>query len=114
MSKVIRSDPKLWEQVKKEVQGNKPWNARLAQQSVQEYKRRGGKYLSGDQKKTSLHKWTKEDWGYLPQSKRYLPKKVRESLSEKEIKIASKGKVLGRRVKYPNIINQRMRSLNIY
>lgn len=114
MSKVIRSDPKLWEKVKKDVRGNRPWNARIAQQAVLEYKRRGGRYLGGNQKKTSLHKWTKEDWQYVGQSKRYLPKEVRESLSASEIQLASRGKRLGSRKKYPNIINQKMRLFGIY
>ena len=113
MSQIVRSDPKLWEKVKKEVQGNKKWNARIAQQSVLEYKRRGGRY-EGDQSKSSLHKWTKEDWGYIPNSKRYLPKKVRETLTTKEMMIASKGKRLGTRKKYPVIINKRMKELGIY
>ena len=114
MSKVIRSDPKLWEQVKKEIQGDKIWSARIAQQSVQEYKRRGGKYLSGDKTKTSLHKWTKEDWDYIGKSKRYLPKKVIESLTPNQIKVATKGKTIGERKKYPSIINQKMRLFGIY
>jgi len=109
----MRSDETLWEKVKKEVQGNKKWNARIAQQAVLEYKRRGGKYV-GPKNKTSLHKWTKEDWRYLPNSKRYLPKKVIDSLTEKEIKLASQGKKLGIRKKYPVIINKRMKEFNIY
>jgi hypothetical protein len=109
---IIRTDPKLWEQVKKEIQGDKKWNARIAQQAVQEYKRRGGKYR-GDKTKTSLHKWTKEDWTYVDGTKRYLPKKVIESLSESEKKIASRGKKIGVRKAYPKIVIQRMKQLGV-
>jgi len=114
MSQIVRSDPKLWEQVKREIQGNKIWNARIAQQSVKEYKRRGGKYIGGNRKKSSLYKWTKEDWGYIGSSRRYLPKKVIESLTPNEIKLATKGKTIGKRRKYPSIINQKMRLFGIY
>jgi hypothetical protein len=67
MSKTAdKSDPKLWDEVKKEVtqddKGGKPgqWSARKAQMAVQEYKKRGGDYDGGDKNDTSLRKWTKE------------------------------------------------------
>lgn len=67
MSKTAdKSDPKLWEKVKKEVtdgdKGGHPgqWSARKAQMAVQEYKKQGGDYEGGDKEETSLSKWTKE------------------------------------------------------
>lgn len=109
---MIRTNPKLWEQVKKEIQGDKKWNARIAQQAVQEYKRRGGGY-KGEKKPTSLSKWTKEDWGYVNGSKLYLPKKVRDSLTPKQKKEFSNGKKLGSRKKYPEELIKIMKKKNV-
>jgi hypothetical protein len=60
-----KSDPKLWDEVKRDVtegdKGGEPgqWSARKAQMSVQEYKKRGGRYEGGDKEDTSLRQWTK-------------------------------------------------------
>jgi hypothetical protein len=65
-SKVERSDPQLWERVKRDltrcVKGGKPdqWPARKAQLAVQEYKRRGGGYHGRKPKEASLELWTEE------------------------------------------------------
>lgn len=108
---MIRTNPKLWEQVKKEIQADKKWNARIAQQAVQEYKRRGGKYKGS--KPTSLSKWTKEDWGYVGTSKLYLPKKVRAVLTPKQEKEFSRGKKLGRRKEYSEELIKIMKKKNV-
>jgi len=113
----VRNDPKLWEEVKKECQGDKRWNARIAQQAVLLYKKRGGTYSKSVPKsKTDLKKWTDEDWKYVSKdSKRYLPKKVIDSLTPKEKKEASESKKkLGKNYKYPDSINKKMKSKKIY
>ncbi len=67
------------------------------------YKKRGGTYSNKVPKnKTSLNKWTKEQWQYInADSKRYLPKKVIDSLtlSEKKEATISK-KTFGKNYKY--------------
>ena len=108
--KVIRSNPKLWESVKKKVtrgsKGGNPgqWSARKAQLAVAEYKKRGGKYAknSAKSKNTSLGKWTRQKWGTKSgknsvvgkkaTGERYLPKKARDSLTNKEYKRTSRNK----------------------
>jgi hypothetical protein len=63
-----RSDPALWEQVKRAVtagdKGGAPgqWSARKAQFAVREYKRRGGGYEGPKRADNNLHQWTAEDW----------------------------------------------------
>lgn len=118
MSKVLRSDPMLWERVKKELyesdKGGEPytWSARKSQYSVQEYKRRGGRYITPKPKNNPLITWTKEEWDYLtPQSKRYLPRKVREELtpSEKRKETILKGDRLGEYVPYSKSVLEKMR-----
>lgn len=100
-SEVSRTKPKLWERVKRTViRGSKggpsgKWSARKAQLAVKMYKSSGGGYRGKKSPRNSLTKWSREDWGYVsggkPKSKtrkrpygRYLPRKVRESLSAKE------------------------------
>jgi hypothetical protein len=91
-----KTDPKLWETVKEEVtagaKGGKTgqWSARKAQLAVAEYKKRGGGYKGGKDEDNSLHRWTEEDWGTKSgkesreTGERYLPKKAREALSDRE------------------------------
>ena len=91
-----RTDPALWEAVKAEVRrgakGGTPgqWSARKAQMAVQEYKRRGGTYGGLRRSDNNLHLWTKEEWGTRSgrlsrdSGERYLPKRAREALTEKE------------------------------
>ena len=106
-TKVIRTNPKLWEKVKKKVttgsKGGNPgqWSARKAQLSVALYKKRGGKYgkNSAKPKNTSLGKWSRQKWGTKSgknsvvgkkaTGERYLPKKARNTLSDKEYKKTS-------------------------
>ena len=92
MSAAIRSDPKLWLRVKNAVHSGSEygsagtWNARKAQYAVKRYKELGGSYVGAKSKKNSLSKWTREDWGYIDKKpgNRYLPKKIRESLTPAE------------------------------
>ena len=91
-----RDDPALWDKVKKQVTaGSKggekgEWSARKAQLAVAEYKKQGGGYIGKKDPHNSLHEWTEEDWGTKSGKKsgdtheRYLPKKAREALSDKE------------------------------
>lgn len=91
-----KTDPKLWEKVKKEVtksdKGGKPgqWSARKAQMASAEYKKEGGGYEGKKAKDNHLQQWTDEEWGTKSgkesgkTGERYLPKKAREALSDKE------------------------------
>ncbi|MFE1600368.1 hypothetical protein [Methylobacterium sp. ID0610] len=91
-----KTDPKLWEAVKKKVtrsaKGGKPgqWSARKAQLAVHEYKEEGGGYAGRRSDDNHLHQWTEEDWGTKSGGKsgetgeRYLPKTARERLSADE------------------------------
>ena len=106
-----RSNEKLWRSIQqkyyKSNKGGKPgqWSARKAQLAVQEYKKKGGKYVGNNRKKTDLHKWTKEDWGTRSgknsiqgkkaTGERYLPRKAREALTKKEYKRTTAAKRRG-------------------
>ena len=91
-----KTDPKLWEKVKKEVtksdKGGKPgqWSARKAQMASAEYKKEGGGYEGKKSKDNHLQQWTDEEWDTKSgqesgkTGERYLPKKAREKLSDKE------------------------------
>lgn len=109
MSSAKKTDPELWEAVKKEItesdKGGEPgqWSARKAQMAVKEYKKRGGGYEDDgpDQAETDLHEWTKEDWGTksgeasAESGERYLPKKVRMLLTEDEYARSTQKKIDG-------------------
>ena len=97
MSKVAeKTDPKLWDKVKKEVtagdHGGKPgqWSARKAQMASAEYKKDGGGYKGAKTKDNHLQQWTEEEWGTKSGEKsddtgeRYLPKDARNHLSKAE------------------------------
>lgn len=100
MPKVARkTDPALWKEIVNEIkEGSRggaagTWSARKAQLAVAEYKKAGGSYIGNKTSDNDLVKWTKQDWGYVtegdeekPRVKRgrYLPKKVRDSLTEQE------------------------------
>jgi hypothetical protein len=91
-----KTDPKLWEKVKKEVtqsdKGGKPgqWSARKAQMASAEYKKEGGGYAGKKSEDNHLKQWTEEEWGTKSgkesgkTGERYLPKKAREKLTDKE------------------------------
>ncbi len=93
-----KSDPALWEKVKEQVtegdKGGKPgqWSARKAQMAVREYKQEGGGYAGPKSADNHLAEWTREDWGTKSghpsetTGERYLPKQVREKLTDAEYK----------------------------
>ena len=97
-SSAKKSDPKLWEEVKKEVtegdKGGKPgqWSARKAQMAVQEYKHEGGGYEGEKTEDNHLVQWEREEWGTKSgkpsgeTGERYLPKEAREALTPAEYK----------------------------
>jgi len=127
MSEVKRTNPKLWEEVKKKVlKGSRggpanKWSARKAQISVSEYKARGGGYKGKKSPRNSLVKWTKEKWDYIsPKGRksktgRYLPEKVRKALSpaEKRRENRLKGSKRGKWVSYSPSVTRKMKSLGI-
>ena len=91
-----KTDPKLWDKVKKEVtqssKGGKPgqWSARKAQMATSEYKKEGGGYAGKKSDDNHLKQWTNEEWDTKSgkesgkTGERYLPKKAREKLSDSE------------------------------
>ncbi|MDP9096529.1 MAG: Rho termination factor N-terminal domain-containing protein [Pseudomonadota bacterium] len=102
MSKTAeKTDPKLWEKVKDEVEagdkGGKPgqWSARKAQLAVHDYKEEGGGYKGEKTADNHLSQWTKEEWGTKSGEKsentgeRYLPKKACEKMDSAEYKETS-------------------------
>ena len=106
MASATRTDPELWEKVKREItdgdKGGEPgqWSARKAQMAVQEYKRRGGGYADDGtgQEDTDLHEWTEEDWGTRSgqesgeSGERYLPRRVRMLLTDDEYRRSTEEK----------------------
>jgi len=127
MSIAVKNNPKLWEEVKKKVlrgsRGGPPnkWSARKSQLSVAEYKRLGGGYKGKKSPRNSLVKWSREKWDYISPSSRkykkgrYLPEKVRKSLSRKEKALENKlkGSKRGKRVKYSPSVLKKMRQKGI-
>lgn len=123
----VKSNPKLWESIKKKVmkgsKGGQPnkWSARKAQISVAEYKRRGGKYIGRKSRKNSLTKWSREKWDYIsPKSRktkkgRYLPEVVRKHLSSREKRIENrrKGSRRGKWVPYSRSVSRKFRKYKI-
>lgn len=91
-----RTDPTLWEKVKKEVtDGDKggaagEWSARKAQMAVAAYKKAGGGYKGRKVADNHLSQWTHEAWGTksghdsAETGERYLPEKAREALTDEE------------------------------
>lgn len=120
---VVRTNPELWESIKKEMMATKchqKWSARCAQLCVLEYKKRGGGYVGKKPTKqeNSLVKWTEQDWNYAGAQKksRYLPKKVRDALPQ-DLKVSQnkkKGSKLGKNVPYSEQLNQIMKKYKIY
>ncbi|MGV2830332.1 hypothetical protein [Myxosarcina sp. GI1(2024)] len=94
------SKPELRRQLKEEIKnsdkGAKPgqWSARKSQLLVQEYEKQGGGYKQDakDDAAQSLEQWSEQDWQTQEgvkarqdeKTKRYLPKKVWQLLSESE------------------------------
>lgn len=106
------TDPDLRRKLKDEIQaGSKggkkgQWSARKSQLLVHEYEKHGGGYKGEkDDAARSLESWTNENWQTSDGSatarqsdgstKRYLPEKAWDMLSEKEKKEADKRKRQG-------------------
>jgi hypothetical protein len=99
-----KTDPALWEKVKKEVtesdKGGKPgqWSARKAQAATKAYKDAGGGYASKKSSDNHLKEWTEEEWDTKSGKKsgetgeRYLPKAARETLTDAEYERSTKKK----------------------
>jgi hypothetical protein len=123
----IKSNPKLWEEVKKKVikgsKGGPPGkiSARKMQIAVAEYKARGGGYKGKKSPRNSLVKWSREKWDYIsPKGRksrtgRYLPEKVRKTLSPSEKKRENrlKGSRRGKWVSYSPSVTRKMRKAGI-
>ena len=102
-----RTDPALWEAVKREVTaGTKggiagEWSARKAQLAVALYKKRGGGYVGPKSPSNSLAKWTREDWRTrsgepsLVTGERYLPARAIAALTPAEYAATSRVKRAG-------------------
>lgn len=142
VAKTRRTKPRLWEKVKKSVLKSPKggvsgkWSARKAQLAVAMYKKKGGGYYGKKSPSNSLRRWTREDWGYISDTKkgkksvrkskkksvrkskksvrkgRYLPKKVRERLSESEKKRENrlKGTKRGKWIPYSESVRKKMSS----
>lgn len=92
--------PDLREKIKEEIKasdkGGDPgqWSARKSQLLTQEYEKQGGGYKGGKgRSQKNLEKWTEEEWQTQEgdanarkdgETKRYLPKKAWENMSEEE------------------------------
>ena len=92
--------PELRERIKEEIkasdEGGKEgqWSARKSQLLTKEYEKRGGGYKGKKgQSQKNLEKWTEEEWQTKEgeadarqdgETKRYLPKKAWENMSEAE------------------------------
>ena len=109
MTETERTDPELWERIKKEVTAKSimgteagQWSARKAQYAVKEYQRREGGYKGERSLMNPLVLWTQQSWrtkSGLPShitGERYLPAKAIESLSAKEYEKTTEAKRKGR------------------
>lgn len=94
-----KTNPELWEKSKAQAKakmGGKH-SARAMQLAVSIYKKAGGGY-SGAKTKTSLSKWTKQNWRTKSgkpsgeTGERYLPEKAIKSLSSKEYAATTRAK----------------------
>jgi hypothetical protein len=99
-----RTNEPLWEKAKAKAKAKMggEHSARAMQLAGKIYKDSGGKYTGEkSESQKSLSKWAKEDWGTKsgkPSNKtgeRYLPKKVRESLTSSEYAETTKAKRKG-------------------
>jgi hypothetical protein len=95
------TDPELREKIKEEIKASDKggkvgqWSARKSQLLTQEYEKRGGGYKAEKgQSQKNLEKWTEDEWQTKEgeadarqddgETKRYLPKKAWENMSEEE------------------------------
>ena len=123
----VKSNPRLWKSIVKRVKaGSKggpkgKWSARKSQLLVKAYKRSGGKFKGRKSKSNSLTKWSREKWDYIsPRSRkskrgRYLPEKVRRSLTpaEKRRENRRKGSKRGKWISYSRSVTKKMRKYKI-
>jgi hypothetical protein len=96
------TDPELREEIKEEIKASDKggregqWSARKSQLLTQEYEKRGGDYKGEkSQAQKNLEKWTEEEWQTKEgdadarqdggETRRYLPKKAWDNMSEEEI-----------------------------
>ncbi len=102
------TDPELRERLKEEIKASDKggrkgqWSARKSQLLTQSYEKEGGGYKGEkDDRQKSLEKWGDEDWQTKDgdarardgkQTKRYLPKKAWDELSDEEKKATDKKK----------------------
>ena len=99
MASAVKTKPAMWKRIVASVKaGSKggpkgKWSARKAQLATARYKKAGGGYKGAKSSSNRLSIWTKQEWGYTtkgdekkPRKKRgrYLPKKVRKSLSKSQ------------------------------
>jgi hypothetical protein len=108
------TDPDLRERIKEEIKqsdkGGKKgqWSARKSQLLTQEYEKRGGGYKGEkDDSQKNLERWTEEEWqtqeggararGEDGETRRYLPKKAWENMSEEEKRATERQKREGSR-----------------
>lgn len=124
----IKANPRLWESIKKKIKaGSKggpkgSWSARKSQLLVKAYKSRGGKFKGKKSRDNSLSKWSREKWDYVSKSGRkskrgrYLPEKVRKSLTpaEKRRENRKKGSKRGKKVSYSKSVHKKMKKYKIY
>lgn len=124
----IKSNPKLWERIKNRIKaGSKggpkgKWSARKSQLLVKAYKSAGGKFKGKKSRNNSLTKWSREKWDYINKSGRkskrgrYLPEKVRKSLtpSERKRENRRKGSKRGKWISYSKSVAKKMRKHKIY
>lgn len=126
----IKTRPELWEKVKKEVTRSPKggpagkWSARKAQRAVALYKARGGGYKGKKSPSNSLVKWSKQNWGYINDTRkksksksrkygRYLPLEVRKRLtaSERKTENRRKGRRYGKKVPYSKSVSKKLRKV---
>ena len=92
VAKTRRTKPQLWEKVKKSVLRSPKggvsgkWSARKAQLAVAMYKKKGGGYYGKKSSSNSLTRWTREDWGYINDTKKSKKKSVRKSKVKKSVR----------------------------
>jgi hypothetical protein len=123
-----KRNPKLWERLKKTIQASPKggpsgkWSARKSQLLVQAYKKRGGSFKGKKSRCNSLTKWSREDWGYVSGSNpkhhrgRYLPRKVRQSLTvgERRGENRRKGSKRGKWIAYSPRVARKMRRAGVF
>jgi hypothetical protein len=115
------TDPELRKRIKEEIKksdkGGKKgqWSARKSQLLTQEYEKRGGGYKGEkDDSQKNLEKWTDEEWQTQEgdarargddETKRYLPKKAWENMSEEEKRETEEKKRVGSRDSRQHVLN---------